>query len=91
MSLENYETLKAYALDLAQRAKALEEWKKRHPDWDTPEFRDDERTWTIYGEKSWGTTFHPNDPRPRTSDVLTAERFGGMLVMLVELYERMNP
>lgn len=43
-----YGRLSAYFSDLTHRLGLLEEWKERHPDHLSPQFRDDEKRWEEY-------------------------------------------
>jgi len=84
-----YHDLRTYADDLLNRIAMRRAWVERHPDHATEEYNADFLSWQMGGEywKSGISTFDPNDPEPRTADLLTAERFTDLMLVALAAYE----
>jgi hypothetical protein len=75
-----HEKLEHYCNDLAERVAQRDEWRLRHPDWDTQEFRREHLKWSRADDEEATTmkflsSFNPNDLEPNTSDILTTDIF----------------
>lgn len=91
MSNQAYTNLKTYCDDLTERLRLVEEWKIRHPDWDTQLFRRDESNWYMAKddeEPTFKSSFDPNDLRPHTADLLTAERWNDLMQVALAAFEK---
>ena len=90
MNNQAYLNIKTYCDDLTERLRLVEEWKVRHPDWDTQPFRRDESNWIRAdddAELTFETSFDPNDLRPQTSDLLTSERWNDLMLVALSAFE----
>jgi hypothetical protein len=89
MSEKAYKEIKTYCDDLSERIRLLDEWKLRHSDWDSLEFREDERAY-CREEKINGfiSSFDPFDDSPDVGDVLTSQRFNYLMQVAVAAYEK---
>ena len=91
MSNQAYFNIKTYCDDLTERLRLVEEWKLRHPDWDTQPFRRDESDWyralDLYEGLTFKSSFDPNDLRPHTSDLLTSERWNDLMLVALSAFE----
>lgn len=92
MNNQAYLNIKEYCDDLTERLRLVEEWKLRHPDWDTQLFRRDESDWykalDLYEGLTFKSSFDPNDLRPHTSDLLTAERWNDLMRVALAAFEK---
>jgi hypothetical protein len=92
MNNQAYLNIKKYCDDLTERLRLVEEWKLRHPDWDTQPFRRDESDWykalDLYEGLTFKSSFDPNDLRPHTSDLLTAERWNDLMRVALAAFEK---
>lgn len=90
MNNQAYLNIKEYCDDLTERLRLVEEWKLRHPDWDTQPFLRDESNWIRAdddAELTFETSFDPNDLRPNTSDLLTSERWNDLMLVALSAFE----
>jgi hypothetical protein len=90
MSNQAYFNIKEYCDDLTERLRLVEEWKLRHPDWNTQPFLRDESNWIRAdddAESTFETSFDPNDLRPNTSDLLTSERWNDLMLVALSAFE----
>ena len=89
----DYESLKAYWLDLSARVDDLQAWEARHPDCHSEDYGDD-----VYGYRlatrrgqvwvsQWGSTFNPLDKQPSTSDLMKAETLTQIMHVALAAYE----
>ena len=85
---DHYTRLRKYCDDLTFRVLARDEWRKRHPDWDTQLFRSEYWAWLEKGMKKFDSSFDPDDLEPQTSDVLTAENFLALITVALTAYEQ---
>lgn len=84
-----YELLRSYVDSLRDRLLAKEDWKQRHPDWESIAFAKDE---TAFYDGNFShdlkmSSFDPNDLMPHTSDVITAELFAALATVALTAYE----
>jgi hypothetical protein len=90
MNNQAYFNIKTYCDDLTERLRLVEEWKLRHPDWNTQPFLRDESNWIRAdddAELTFETSFDPNDLRPNTSDLLTSERWNDLMLVALSAFE----
>jgi hypothetical protein len=90
MNKQAYFNIKEYCDDLTERLRLVEEWKLRHPDWNTQPFLRDESNWIRAdddAELTFETSFDPNDLRPNTSDLLTSERWNDLMLVALSAFE----
>lgn len=90
MSEAAYKQVKTYCDDLSERIRLLDEWQKRHPDWDSGQFIRDGKHFSKYKEQGriYTSSFDPNDLSPRTDDVLTAQTFNNIMLIALAAYEK---
>ena len=72
---------------------ALEDWKQRHPDWQSDEFEQDWIDWESrfdeeeVFESSGKSTFTPDDPMPNAhGKILTTETFLSLVTLTLHNY-----
>ena len=70
----SYERIRSYTDSLLSRVEAQKEWHRRHPEYGQLHEVPDE--------------VFEADPYPDTGDIITAERFTDMLVLILEAWER---
>ena len=90
MNNQAYLNIKEYCDDLTERLRLVEEWKLRHPDWNTQPFLRDESNWIRADDDAqltFETSFDPNDLRPHTADLLTAERWNDLMQVALSAFE----
>ncbi len=85
---DHYIRLRSYCDDLTSRVLARDEWRKRHPDWDTDLFNSEHWAWREKGMKKFETSFDPDDWEPQTSDILTVDNFLAIITVALAAYEQ---
>lgn len=90
MSEKAYKQVKEYSDDLSERIRLLIEWQERHPDSDSPQFKQDWRDWSHDQEAQhdFKSSFDHNDPSPDVHDVLTAQTFNNIMLIALAAYEK---
>jgi len=89
----DYESLKAYWLDLSARVEKRDKWLVRHPDFRSEDYEDDGhgyRLATRLGQawvSQWGSTFAPADDEPDTYDIFRAETLTQIMHVALAAYE----
>ena len=93
---ESFDRLKSYSDDLSERLRLRDEWKLRHPDHDSKQYRQDQRTWCDDNETegnpekeyNFQSTFDPNDYEPDVYDTISAQRFNDLMLVALKAYEK---
>ena len=85
-----HKRVRTHVDSLLPRMLAQKEWIKRHPDYRTFAYLDDERNYEENSILSFESTFDPADPMPSTSDILTAELFLSVMMLALHACEGLS-
>ena len=91
-----HDALLTYWTDLHSRYIAQQEWKKRHPDWQTDAYEHDYSAWwqsqhtgiALAPSVIFTSSFQPSDLMPSTSDVITVELLLNLLRTTLDAYQK---
>lgn len=90
-----YEMVSAYHQDLRSRYDAREQWKARHPDWESKQFQDDVDLFYKTDENNrnglvFASSFDPQDTPPNTADIFTVELLLNIMEVSLQAWEKHN-
>jgi hypothetical protein len=88
-----HQHLRIYCTDLSKRVALRDQWRLRHPDWDTQLFRREHLYWLRADDDDaaimkFESSFDPTDLEPNTADVLTVDTFLALMQVALQADER---
>jgi hypothetical protein len=90
---QQYKDLSEYYTNLSERHRLREEWKARHPDWQTDQFQNEADEYYSSEEREgmvFKSSFDPTDVPPTTADVFTAEMLLNIMAVALQAWEKKN-